>query len=123
MDVAVSVVEKSTIQVEVGEGVYGPMIMVPSLKGVLLIKRSIVVLNTGEEKSINGASKSDVVSGILGRLTLLISILPARLDVGLGFRVLRVSHHLVFFLARPESLLDLLPQQLTRIRCSRSYRR
>jgi hypothetical protein len=41
---------------------------------------------TGAEKSIRGASRRDAVSPILARFVELMSMLPARLDVGLGFR-------------------------------------
>lgn len=43
-----------------------------------------LVFMTGAEKSINGASRRETLSGILGRFRCN-SILAARLDVGLGF--------------------------------------
>ncbi len=44
----------------------------------------VLVFMTGAERSINGASRREVVSGTLGRFRCS-SILAARLDVGLGF--------------------------------------
>jgi hypothetical protein len=57
-----------------------------------------LAFKTGVEKSINGVSSSDTVSGILGRLASITSRLPARLDDGFVVFDLLGSYVPLYFL-------------------------